>query len=150
MARHDDGERVSAIGCADGPGRARVSQLGSELPVGSCFAEWDSEQCVPEIALKSGASHVECDGECFSASGEIFAELTPGLDKNGLAGLLSELAQAYATRRVIFPENRDQAFVTGDQFKLAHRKWHGFIEETHGVVGFPFSILAPVNSRSVD
>ena len=148
MARHDDGKRVSPIGCAHGPGRPWVSQLSCELRVASGFAKRDREQSLPNIVLKTGASDVEGDGEVFSESREVFAELTLGFDKNRMLTVLSELAQAHAVRGITFPEYRNQAFVTGDQFELSDRGWHGFIEETHRL-SFPLSRFSHWRTHSL-
>jgi hypothetical protein len=62
--------------------------------------------------LKTGASHVEGDGEVFSSSSEVFTKLALGFDEDQVLWPFREFAEAHATRRVVFPENRDQAFVT--------------------------------------
>jgi hypothetical protein len=145
MARHDDGYWISPVGCADGSGRSRVSQLRGELRVASGFAEWDREKSVPNIILETGASHVEGDGEGFSASSKIFAELTLGLDKDRMMGIPAKLAKTHATRWIVFPENRHQAIVTCDQLELPDRGWHRLIEKAHGLF-FPLSDFRTVGT----
>src|SRR5436190_23573758 len=72
MARHDDGNRISSIRCANRSRSARIPQLLRELRVASGFSERYGEQRFPYILLKAGASHIESHRELFSFSCEVF------------------------------------------------------------------------------
>jgi hypothetical protein len=133
MARNHDGERISSVRRADGASGPRIAELCGKLHIAARLTEWDGEQGFPNIVLKTRASHVESDGELFAVSGEVFAKLPLGFDKNRMAMVFDEFAQTDPAGRIVFPEDGDQAFVSCDEFELPDWGLHDFVSETHGV-----------------
>src|SRR5215475_5937290 len=75
VARNDDGDRVATVGEADGPGRARLPDLGSELSVRDGLAVGDIGQCRPDTSLKRCAMQPDGKVEVGQPTGEIGPEL---------------------------------------------------------------------------
>jgi hypothetical protein len=79
VARDDDGERVGAIGEADGAGGVGVAEAGGEGAVGGGFGVGDFAEEGPDLRLERGALGVERDGEVLAGAGEVGLELFGGL-----------------------------------------------------------------------
>src|SRR5258708_3775545 len=101
------------------------------MPITSSFAKWYGDQCLPDVLLKTGASHVESDRERFTLFGEVFAQLPCCLDQNRVLFIDNRLAQAHAARAVVFPQYRHQSLVACDQLQLSDRRFDRLTGEIH-------------------
>ncbi len=63
MTWDNDGNRISAISGADGPGCFGISQLFRKLSVAPCLTEWYGQKGFPNVVLKTSASHVKREGK---------------------------------------------------------------------------------------
>src|SRR5918994_2772204 len=75
VARHDDRDRVAAVGEADGADLARVAERERERAVGGRLAIRDAEQQVPDAALEGGPGGAQLELELRALAGEVLGEL---------------------------------------------------------------------------
>src|SRR5438552_18914923 len=78
MARHNDGNRVLAVGETDGTGGVLVAEEFGERAVGRCRAIGNLAQRIPYAMLEPGAERFERQLECGAGAGEVFLQLLPG------------------------------------------------------------------------
>ena len=75
VARHDDRDRVAAVGGADRAGAVRPPDLPGDLAIAARLAVRDREQRLPDVLLEVGAAHVELEVELNALAGEVLLEL---------------------------------------------------------------------------
>ncbi len=75
MTGNNKGQWIPAAGIPDRPGRIRMVNMVSNIPVSECLTVRDGSNCIPDLLLKQGAVVPEWYGKLFSLSCEIFPEL---------------------------------------------------------------------------
>src|SRR3954452_8908411 len=75
VARHDDRDRVLAVGGADGAERGRVPDLAGDLAVGGGLPVRDLQQRIPDQALERRALGPQRDVELRARAREVLGEL---------------------------------------------------------------------------
>src|ERR1700730_13592090 len=103
MARHDDGYRVSSIGCANSPHGLGISQLFRQLSIAPCFPERDSQQSMPYILLEGRSPHVKGYGEGLSLPRKILSQLALCIKENGVRRIFHKFVQRDASRLFVLP-----------------------------------------------
>lgn len=76
MARDDDGDRVVAVGEADGAHCSRFIEAFGNVAITACGTERDARQFFPDAELKFRASSVEGDLEGLPTFVKILTQLT--------------------------------------------------------------------------
>ena len=79
MARHDDADRIVAVGQSDRAKRAGRSDLRGDLSVGPRLPVRNRQQRRPDPALKRRADQVEFEVEVDQLAGEVRLELFDGV-----------------------------------------------------------------------
>src|ERR1700744_6451085 len=115
MGRRNIRDRISTGRPANSACRSGVSELIGQLPIGSGLSIWDSEQRLPDLLLKTRASHVERHRELCSFAGEVLFEFRFGLLKDRLVSVLDEIVKPATTRVLLLPEDGHQSLFAGDQ-----------------------------------
>src|ERR1700742_4458285 len=116
MAWDNDRNRIPAICRSDGSCGFGITQLLRKLPIAPRLTEWYGQKRLPNIVLKSSASHVERERERLALSGKILFELAFCFAKNGMLSVLDEITQPYSVWIVILPEDSDETFIA--RYKL--------------------------------
>jgi len=114
MARHNDGNRVSSIRCADSPHGLGIPQLFRQLSVAPCFTEWYCPQGVPYILLEGRTSHIKRYREGLPLPGKVLSQLALCIKKNGMGCILHEFVQRDTTGLFVLPQYRYQPLIAGD------------------------------------
>ena len=105
----------------------RVSQLCGDLSIAARLTERNGQKGLPHLFLECGSGEIQGQGELPALAGKIFAELTFGFPQHRMALVFQNDIQAHPFWIVIFPENRRQSRIAGDEFETADRRWHGGI-----------------------
>src|SRR3954469_20635816 len=85
MARYDDGDRVAAVGQADGTrGGVGPAQPLGDLAVRRGLAVADRDQLRPHRPLELAAGRVEWQVELLEVAVEVGAQLAHRLDQDGV------------------------------------------------------------------
>ena len=103
MAGHDDGDRIAAVGGADGAGRTGLAQALGQLPVGARLAVRDLQQAVPDRALERRAGEVQRQVEALAQSGEIFTKLALGFEQHRILRSLAGEGQRHTPGALVLP-----------------------------------------------
>src|ERR1700683_2685257 len=103
MARNNDGDRVSAVGGADGSHGVRIAELASELPIAARFAKGDRQQRMPYVALEPGSDQLELQRKRFSIALEILLQLAFGLKEDWMIVICDERGRWSGFRGAIVP-----------------------------------------------
>ncbi len=84
MTGNDDGDRVSAVGRADRPHGAGITDAAGDVAVATGFTERNFREGAPDLGLEIGADGVEWDREGGAFTGKIFLEFLFGLEQDGV------------------------------------------------------------------
>ena len=116
VARHDDSERVPAVGGADGPRGGRPPDAPCELAVGDGVAVGNAAQLVPHPALERGAGGDERQVEVAAPTPEVLQQLPLRLAQGSGQGSASlpPLRIGSVRRRVGQVDALDGAVVADD------------------------------------
>ena len=105
MAGHNDCDRISTVRRANGTCRPRISELNGELTVGPSFPIRNSDQYLPDLLLKGGASHVERYAKLRPLACEVFPELGLRLREDRLLSVLHEIIKRDTPGFVLLPKD---------------------------------------------
>ena len=87
VARADDGDRVAAVGAADGARLAGVADAGGDLAVAGGLAVGDGQELGPDAPLEGGAAlGTQLEVEVGALAGEVRAQLGEDLVEAGIVG----------------------------------------------------------------
>src|SRR5207248_4306064 len=125
VAGHDDGDRILAVGGADGAGGARVAEAARQLAVARSRAVRDGAQDVPHASLKCRANRGKREVEGRAAAGEVLSQLLAGASEHragGSAVVVLDPARLLFRRRTVtaeWKEHSGQRSVRGREDELA-------------------------------
>lgn len=119
MTWHDDGQRILAVGSANGASSLGRADRPCQIEIAPGLTERYLSQGPPDFLLKLAAVGLKRKIEIGSAAGEIFRKLSLGFQQNWLLGIQRRSIKFYSVWLLAFPENRDQSVGACDQFELA-------------------------------
>jgi hypothetical protein len=88
VARHNEGDRVAAVGSSNCSYRPRPAYRSGDLLIGRCLSKGDCQQVLPDSLLERSASHGEWQVKVASHTGEIVTHLFEGLDSQWVEVIL--------------------------------------------------------------
>ena len=115
MARRDDGDRILAIGRADGSDSPGMADRTRHLRIGPGLSKGYGEERVPDFLLEVGSNELEWQIEGLAIPAEIALKLVLGVDQDRMLVAFTPSAQPNPKRIVIFPHDGTQSCRTDDQ-----------------------------------
>src|SRR5262245_48576566 len=146
MTRHDNRERIFAVGGPNSSGSVGQTNRPCQFHIALRLAEWYFPQRPPNLFLKFSTVRVEREIKLSSLVGKILRQLSLSLHQDRVLRIEVHLIEFHSIGTFLFPKNGDKSSGACDQFQFAHWRFHFLVEKSH--IRFSFFLLESACANS--